>query len=53
MGIERTTVWRNIGAMKNKTVLRRVGGDRNGYWEVLFDIKNAEQKGSFGGAIVK
>jgi len=38
LDIERTTVWRNIDAMKKKAVLRRVGEDKNGYWEVLLDI---------------
>lgn len=38
LDIERTTVWRNIDAMKKKAVLRRVGEDKNGYWEVLLDM---------------
>ena len=40
LDIERTTVWRNIDAMKKKAVLRRVGEDKNGYWEVLIAIDN-------------
>ncbi len=40
LDIERTTVWRNIDAMKKKAVLRRVGEDKNGHWEVLLDIEN-------------
>ena len=40
LDIERTTVWRNIDAMKKKAVLRREGGDKNGYWEVLIAIDN-------------
>lgn len=42
LDIERTIVRINIDAMKKKAVLRRVGGDKNGHWEVLLDIKNAE-----------
>ena len=42
LDIERTTVWRNIDAMKKKSVLRRVGEDKNGYWEVLLDIVSHE-----------
>lgn len=42
LDIERTTVWRNIDAMKKKAVLRRMGGDKSGYWEVLLDIKNVD-----------
>ena len=40
LDIERTTVWRNIDAMKKKAVLRRVGEDKNGHWEVLMVIEN-------------
>ena len=40
LDIERTTVWRNIDAMKKKAVLRRVGEDKNGHWEVLIAIEN-------------
>ena len=40
LDIERTTVWRNIDAMKKKAVLRRVGEDKNGHWEVLMAIEN-------------
>ena len=42
LDIERTIVRINIDAMKKKAVLRRVGGDKNGHWKVLLDIKNAE-----------
>ena len=40
LDVERTTVWRNLDAMKKKGVVNRVGGDKNGYWEVLLDIKD-------------
>ena len=39
LDIERTTVWRNLDAMKKNGVVNRIGGDKNGYWEVLLDIK--------------
>ena len=42
MGIERTTVWRNVDKLKQEGVIKRVGGDKNGYWEVLLDIKDLE-----------
>jgi predicted HTH transcriptional regulator len=31
--------WYNIAVLKEKGVIRRVGEDKNGYWEVLLDIK--------------
>lgn len=39
IGVDRTTIMRNIAAMKKNGVVNRVGGDKNGYWEVLIDIK--------------
>lgn len=38
IGVERTTVWRNIDSMKKKKVIKRVGGDKNGHWEVTMDL---------------
>jgi predicted HTH transcriptional regulator len=35
----RTTIMRNMATLKKKSVIRRVGGDKNGYWELLIDIK--------------
>ena len=35
LSIERTTVWRNINTMKKNKVIIRVGGDKNGSWEIL------------------
>ena len=35
LGVARSTVGRNIDTLKKKSVIRRVGGDKNGYWEVL------------------
>ena len=40
IGVDRTTIMRNIGTMKNNGVINRIGGDKNGYWEVLLDIKD-------------
>lgn len=39
IGVDRTTIRRNIAALKEIGVIRRVGEDKNGYWEVLLDIK--------------
>ena len=35
----RTTIMRNMATLKKKSVIKRVGGDKNGYWELLIDIK--------------
>ena len=43
LDIERTTVWRNLDAMKKNGVINRVGGDKNGYWEVLLDFKDIDK----------
>lgn len=42
IGVDRTTIRRNIATMKKKGVIRRVGGDKNGYWEVLIAIEHSE-----------
>ena len=39
IGVDRTTIRRNIAVLKEKGVIRHVGEDKNGYWEVLLDIK--------------
>jgi hypothetical protein len=28
-----------MATLKKKSVIKRVGGDKNGYWELLIDIK--------------
>ena len=38
IGVDRTTIRRNIAVLKEIGAIRRVGEDKNGYWEVLFDI---------------
>lgn len=40
IGVDRTTIRRNIAVLKEKGVIRRVGEDNNGYWEVLISIEN-------------
>ena len=45
LGVERTSVWRNVDTMKKKkSVIKRVGGNKNGYWEVLLDIKALDKE---------
>ena len=39
LGVDRSTITRNIAVLKEKGAIRRVGEDKNGYWEVLLDIK--------------
>lgn len=36
----RATVGRHIDTLKQNGVIKRVGGDKNGYWEVLLDIRD-------------
>ena len=43
LDVERTTVWRNLDTMKKKNVIKRIGGDKDGYWEVLLDIKDIDK----------
>ena len=38
LGVDRSTITRNIAVLKEKGVIRRIGEDKNGYWEVLLDI---------------
>ena len=40
IGVDRTTIRRNIAVLKDKGAIRRVGEDKNGYWEVLIAIEN-------------
>ena len=35
LSLERTTVWGNIKKLQEKGLLRRVGPDKGGYWEVI------------------
>ena len=35
LGVERTTVWRNVKKLQEIGCLRRIGGDNGGYWEVI------------------
>ena len=38
--VNRSTITRNIAVLKEKGVIRRMGEDKNGYWEVLIAIDN-------------
>lgn len=40
IGVDRTTIRRNIAVLKEIGAIRRVGEDKNGYWEVLIAIDN-------------
>ena len=40
IGVDRTTIRRNIAVLKEKGIIRRVGEDKNGCWEVLISIEN-------------
>lgn len=40
IGVDRTTIRRNIAVLKKIGAIRRVGEDKNGYWEVLIAIDN-------------
>ena len=40
IGVDRTTIRRNIAVLKEIGAIRRVGEDKNGYWEVLMAIEN-------------
>ena len=43
LDIERTTVWRNLDSLKKKSVIKRVGGDKDGHWEVLISIEDCNK----------
>lgn len=45
-GMARSTVGRNLDDMKKKGVIQRVGGDKNGHWEILLDFKDIESNKS-------
>ena len=35
VGVHRTTIMRNISTLKKKSIIRRVGENKNGHWEIL------------------
>ena len=43
LDIERTTVWRNLDTLKKEGAVKRIGGDKNGYWEVLINIEDCNK----------
>ncbi len=34
IGVDRTTIMRNIAKLKQRGILERVGEDKNGYWKL-------------------
>ena len=40
LGVERTTVWRNIKKLQEIGRIRRIGGDNGGYWEIVQEDDN-------------
>ena len=40
MNISRATVGRHISILKKTGILKRVGEDKNGHWEVLEDMES-------------
>ncbi len=38
LGKDRRTITRNIGVLREKQLLRRVGSDKTGYWEIIESI---------------
>ena len=43
IGVDRTTVRRNIAVLKEKGYIRRIGEDKNGHWEVLISIEGSNK----------
>mgnify|MGYP002625232467 CR=1 FL=1 len=43
IGVDRTTVRRNIAILKEKGYIRRIGEDKNGHWEVLISIEDCSK----------
>ena len=43
IGVDRTTVRRNIAVLKEKSYIRRIGEDKNGHWEVLISIEGSNK----------
>ena len=41
VGVDRSTITRNIAVLKEKGAIRRIGEDKNGYWEVLISIEDS------------
>jgi ATP-dependent DNA helicase RecG len=44
-GKGRATVWRHLNTLREKNLLRRVGSDRHGHWEVLHMSETDQQEG--------
>ena len=35
LGLNITTVVKNLSVLKNKYILRRIGSNKNGWWELI------------------
>lgn len=35
IGIDRSNVWRNMKMMQQQGIIRRVGPDKGGHWEII------------------
>ena len=44
LSISRSTVVRNIDALKEKGIIKRIGPDKGGYWEVMEKTKDKEKE---------
>ena len=43
VGVDRSTITRNIRVLKEKEVVRRIGEDKDGHWEVLISIEDCNK----------
>ena len=43
VGVDRSTITRNIRVLKEKGVIRRVGKDKDGHWEVLISKEDCNK----------
>ena len=43
VGVDRSTITRNIRVLKEKGVIRRVGEDKDGHWEVLISKEDCNK----------
>ena len=43
IGVDRSTITRNIRVLKEKGVIRRIGEDKDGHWEVLISTEDCNK----------
>ena len=43
VGVDRSTITRNIRVLKKKAVIRRIGEDKDGHWEVLISTEDCNK----------